>query len=150
MPSATFTTAPSRCSFSESPELRLSSSVSAVHSPTEFLRTSAGRLTLSLFTMAPDEDQPHRPVRTLSLRLRPDDSWIVKHQASEESDEGKAVSDSRPFSEVTLATTSSLTPPVREEAVVEDEPTLEVVSTTACSRLALQNAMPPVIAASQH
>ncbi|KAL5110888.1 hypothetical protein TcWFU_009121 [Taenia crassiceps] len=144
VPSLTFTTAPSSSSFPESPELRLPS-VSAVHSPTEFLRTSAGRLTLSLFTMAPDEDQPHRPVRTLSLRLRPDDSWIVKRQASEESEEEKATVDSRPFSEITLATTSSLTPPVEGEAVVE-----EVVSTTACSRLALQNAMSAVIAASQH
>ncbi|KAL5964916.1 hypothetical protein TSMEX_007368 [Taenia solium] len=150
VPSITFTTAPSTSSFLESPELRLPSSVSAVHSPTEFLRTSsAGRLTLSLFTMAPDEDQPHRPLRTLSLRLRPDDSWIVKRQASEEGDGEKTISDSRPFSEIALATTSSPTPPV-EETVVVDEPTLEVVSTTACPRIALQNALPAVIAASQH
>ncbi|KAH9282617.1 Protein phosphatase Slingshot -like protein 1 [Echinococcus granulosus] len=152
VPSVTITIVPSNSGFSEPPELPLSSSVSAVHPPTEFLRTSPpGRLTLSLFTMAPDEEQPHRPVRTLSLRLRPDDSWIVKRQASEEGDEvSKTIPKGRSFSEITPATTSSLTPLEEEVVVVEGEPRLEVVSATACSRLDLQNTMPAVIAASQH
>ncbi|KAM7537281.1 hypothetical protein Aperf_G00000061940 [Anoplocephala perfoliata] len=106
----------------------------------------ANRLTLSLVTMAPDEEQSHRPVRTLSLRLRPDDSWIMKRQASEEGDEvPKRPLDCRPVSDTTPATTSITPPePLEEEEVEVHRTALDVVPT-----LPFQNPMPTVIAASQ-
>lgn len=109
------------------------------------------RLTLSLVTIAPDEEQSHRPLRTLSLRLRPDDSWIMKRQDSVEGDEvPKRPLDRRPVSETTPATTTSMTPPEPQEE--EDEEVggevcrtdLDIVPT-----LTFQRTMATVIATSQ-
>lgn len=133
-----------------------SSSVDLQPPSTEQIRPSVGRLTLSLGVMAPDEDQSHRPVRTLSLRLRPDDSWIVKRQASEEGDDiSRRAPDSqerrRPISETTPATITSMTPPEplleeeNEEEVEESRRRMNVVRTLP----QFQNPLPTVMAASQ-
>ncbi|VDL63895.1 unnamed protein product [Hymenolepis diminuta] len=132
------------------------SSVDLQPPSTEHIRPSVGRLTLSLGVMAPDEDQAHRPVRTLSLRLRPDDSWIVKRQASEEGDDiSRRPPDSqerrRPTSETTPATTTSMTPPEplleeeNEEEVEESRRRMNVIRTLP----QFQNPLPTVMAASQ-
>ena len=142
----TINIAPSNSNFSEYSEPQHPSAVSTARSPTENLQPpSAGRLTLSLVTMVPDEEQPYRPVRTLSLRLRPDDSWIVKHHVSEEADQGAKSNSAIPPDNPTSVTLSE-----EVEEVIRSEQAMGGVTTAnACPTLAFRNAMPTAIAASQ-
>ncbi|VDD79264.1 unnamed protein product [Mesocestoides corti] len=133
--------------FPEPTEGDPSSSCPAIQSPAEPLQVPpAGRLTLSLVAVGPDQGQSHVPVRTLSLRLRPDDSWIVKHDQIEDGgDAQNPIAKRRPFSDVTPATAPSALP-------LAESSTLGAV-VSACQGIQFphhQGSLAAVIAATRH
>lgn len=72
--------------------------------------------------MVPDDDQLQRPVRALSLRLRPDDSWIIKRD--EEGVEPDGVEDRSAKQPRSFSDTAPMSRTPGEDVGEEDEEAL--------------------------